>query len=82
MAIDSMLNSRRQFLVQSSALVFSLALPLSAESEINTRHARLLAAWQLPNGAYQVGVLNAAGKLARFLMPCAWQSICQHARMV
>ena len=57
-----MLNSRRQFLSQSSALVFSLALPLSAESAINTRHARLLAAWQLPNGAYQVGVLNAAGQ--------------------
>ena len=58
-----MLNSRRQFLSQSSALVFSLALPLSAESAINTRHARLLAAWQLPNGAYQVGVLNAAGQV-------------------
>ena len=61
-----MLNSRRQFLIQSNALALSLALPLSAKSaihsEIHPRHARLLAAWQLPNGAYQVGVLNAAGQ--------------------
>jgi uncharacterized protein len=62
MAIDSMLNSRRQFLIQSSALALSMALPLSAESAINARHARLLAAWQMPNGAYQVGVLNAANQ--------------------
>lgn len=62
MAIDSMLNSRRQFLSQSSALVFSLALPLPAELATHTRQARLLAAWQLPSGLYQVGVLNAAGQ--------------------
>jgi uncharacterized protein len=60
--IDSVLNSRRQFLVQSSALVLSMVLPLPAESVTHTREARLLAAWQLPNGAYQVGVLNAAGQ--------------------
>ena len=62
MAIDSMLNTRRQFLIQSSALALSMALPLSAESAIKTRHASLLAAWQLPSGAYQVGVLSAAGQ--------------------
>jgi len=62
MAIDSMLNSRRQFLVQSSALALSMALPLPAELATHTRQARLLAAWQLPCGLYQVGVLNAAGQ--------------------
>jgi len=57
-----MLNTRRQFLIQGSALALSMALPLSAESSINTRHTRLLAAWRLPSGTYQVGVLNAAGQ--------------------
>ncbi|MAZ09028.1 MAG: hypothetical protein CMN90_05065 [Sutterellaceae bacterium] len=62
MVIDSVFNSRRQFLVQSSALALSMALPLPAELATHTRQARLLAAWQLPNGLYQVGVLNAAGQ--------------------
>jgi len=61
MVIDPVFNSRRQFLLQSSALALSMALPLHVESAISTRQARLLAAWQLPNGTYQVGVLNAAG---------------------
>lgn len=61
MVIDPVFNSRRQFLLQSSALALSMALPLPAELATHTRQARLLAAWQLPNGAYQVGVLNAAG---------------------
>ena len=61
MVIDSVFNSRRQFLVQSSALALSMALPLPVESATPTRQVRLLAAWQLPNGGYQVGVLNAAG---------------------
>lgn len=38
-----------------------MALPLPAELATPTRQALLLAAWQLPNGGYQVGVLNAAG---------------------
>ena len=62
MVIDSVFNSRRQFLVQSSALALSMALPLPAELATHTRQARLLAAWQLPSGLYQVGVLNAAGQ--------------------
>lgn len=39
-----------------------MALPLPAELATHTRQARLLAAWQLPSGLYQVGVLNAAGQ--------------------
>lgn len=35
-----------------------MTVPLAAWSSINTLQARLLAAWQLPGGAYQVGVLN------------------------
>ena len=62
MVIDSVFNSRRQFLVQSSALALSMALPLPVESATPTRQVRLLAAWQLPNGGYQVGVLTAAGQ--------------------
>lgn len=62
MVIDSVFNSRRQFLVQSSALGLSMALPLPAELATHTRQVRLLAAWQLPNGGYQVGVLTAAGQ--------------------
>ena len=61
MVTNPVFNSRRQFLVQSSALALSMALPLPAELATPTRQARLLAAWQLPNGGYQVGVLNAAG---------------------
>lgn len=61
MVTNPVFNSRRQFLVQSSALALSMALPLPAELATPTRQALLLAAWQLPNGGYQVGVLNAAG---------------------
>ena len=61
MVTNPVFNSRRQFLLQSSALALSMALPMSAESATPTRQTRLLAAWQLPNGGYQVGVLNAAG---------------------
>ena len=58
MAIDSMRVSRRQFLLKISASALCMAVPLAARSSVNTRTARLLAAWQLPGGTYQVGVLN------------------------
>jgi hypothetical protein len=58
MATNWMNISRRQFLLQSSALALCITLPTPARSVINNAPASLLAAWQLPTGGYQVGVLN------------------------
>lgn len=58
MVIDSMRISRRQFLLQVSASALCMAVPLAAQSSVNAHTACLLAAWQLPDGTYQVGVLN------------------------
>lgn len=53
-----MVLSRRQFLLQGGAVALSLALPLPSRAAVNGEHASLLAAWQLPTGVYQVGVLS------------------------
>jgi uncharacterized protein len=53
-----MLGSRRKFLLYSSAFALNMVLPLPAVSAINANKAHLLAAWQLPGGVYQAGVLN------------------------
>ncbi|MCE2745491.1 MAG: DUF1513 domain-containing protein [Burkholderiales bacterium] len=62
MVIELIQRSRRKFLLQSSALALGVALPMRAISAIDTENARLLAAWQLPGGVYQVGVLNTVGQ--------------------
>lgn len=61
MVTDSMQDSRRQFLIHCSALALGFTLHPLARASINNAPARLLAAWQLPNGGYQVGVLNTMG---------------------
>lgn len=53
-----MLGSRRKFLLYSSVFALNMVLPRPAVSAINANKARLLAAWQLPGGVYQAGVLN------------------------
>ncbi|MEW6205945.1 MAG: DUF1513 domain-containing protein [Pseudomonadota bacterium] len=53
-----MVLSRRQFFLQGGALALSLAIPLHCKAATNSGHTNLLAAWQLPTGAYQVGVLT------------------------
>lgn len=50
--------SRRQFLLQNGALLLSMTVPLSARTATSGEYENLLAAWQLPSGGYQVGVIN------------------------
>lgn len=50
--------SRRQFVLQGGALALSFAVPWSCKAATNSGPPSLLAAWQLPTGAYQAGVLT------------------------
>lgn len=53
-------GSRRQFLIAGSAAGLCLAMPVAraSGSSVSVSSARLLAAWALPNGNYQAGVLQ------------------------
>lgn len=50
--------SRRQFLQQTIAVALCTVLPLPARSENKQPSTQLLAAWQLPSGQHQVGVIQ------------------------
>lgn len=53
-----MLSARRRFMLQVSAGALCMAVPLIAKTSNKHVSAQLLAAWQLPSGIHQVGILN------------------------
>lgn len=58
MVTSLMKPTRRQFLLQAFGVALCAALPLPVRSENKPLTTQLLAAWQLPNGQHQVGVIQ------------------------